>query len=119
MAYKEKAPKITIIICIKRHHTRMFPTEAGDKNGNVLPGTVIENAPKNDICKSSLQYFLVSKLTSNTDLVAHPGLQGTNRPSRYTVLVDENNLSANDFQRITNNLCWTYARATCAVSIGM
>jgi eukaryotic translation initiation factor 2C len=53
------------------------------------------------------------------DLVAHPGLQGTNRPSRYTVLLDENKLSANDFQRLTNNLCWTYARATCAVSIGM
>ena len=44
-------PKITVVVCIKRHHTRMFPTERGDKLGNVLPGTVIENSTKNDICK--------------------------------------------------------------------
>ena len=29
----------------------MFPTEAGDKNGNVLPGTVVENRKENDICE--------------------------------------------------------------------
>ena len=29
----------------------MFPTEAGDKNGNVLPGTVVENRKGNDICE--------------------------------------------------------------------
>ncbi|KAI9666996.1 MAG: hypothetical protein M1829_005603 [Trizodia sp. TS-e1964] len=95
-----KAPKLTVIVCIKRHHTRMFPTERGDKLGNVLPGTVVENASDNDIF-----------------LVAHPGLQGTVRPTRYCSLLDQNKLSANDFQRITNNLCWTYARATTAVSV--
>lgn len=37
-------PKLTIIICGKRHHTRFFPTEedsaAGD--GNPRPGTVVD-----------------------------------------------------------------------------
>ncbi|KAI9783161.1 MAG: hypothetical protein M1816_001483 [Peltula sp. TS41687] len=93
-------PKITVVVCIKRHHTRMFPTERGDKLGNVLPGTVVENSPNNDIY-----------------LVAHGGLQGTVRPTRYVVLFDQNNLSADDFQRLTNNLAWTYARATRAVSV--
>ncbi|KAI9836342.1 MAG: hypothetical protein M1838_005079 [Thelocarpon superellum] len=93
-------PRITIVVCVKRHHTRLFPTGQGDKNGNVLPGTVVENSTANDIY-----------------LVAHPGLQGTNRPTRYAVILDENKLSANDFQRMTNNLCWTYSRATSAVSI--
>ncbi|KAI9841958.1 MAG: hypothetical protein M1837_000278 [Sclerophora amabilis] len=93
-------PKITVVVVIKRHHTRLFPTEKGDKNGNVLPGTVVENSAGNDIY-----------------LVAHPGLQGTVRPTRYAVLLDQNNLSANDFQRLTNNLCWTYARSTTAVSV--
>ncbi len=51
-------------------------------------------------------------------MVAHAGLQGTVRPTRYAVLMDQNNLSADDFQRLTNNLCWSYARATRAVSIG-
>lgn len=37
-------PKVTIIICGKRHHTRFYPTEedsaAGD--GNPRPGTVVD-----------------------------------------------------------------------------
>ena len=37
-------PKLTIIICGKRHHTRFYPTEeenaAGD--GNPRPGTVVD-----------------------------------------------------------------------------
>ena len=37
------APKTTVIICTKRHHIRFFPEKgAGDKNGNPLPGTLIE-----------------------------------------------------------------------------
>ncbi len=34
------------------------------------------------------------------------------------MLMDQNNLSATDFQRLTNSICWNYARATRAVSIG-
>ncbi|KAI9821210.1 MAG: hypothetical protein M1827_003944 [Pycnora praestabilis] len=94
-------PKVTVVVCVKRHHTRLFPTEHGDKLGNVLPGTVVENSVSNDIF-----------------LVAHLGLQGTVRPTRYAVLLDENNLSADEFQRLTNNICWAYARATTAVSVG-
>lgn len=93
-------PKITVVVCVKRHHTRMFPTEKGDRLGNVLPGTVIENSNARDIF-----------------LVAHAGLQGTVRPTQYAMLMDENNLSADDFQRLTNNICSSYARATRAVSL--
>ena len=37
-------PKLTIVICGKRHHTRFFPTEAenADRNGNPRPGTVVD-----------------------------------------------------------------------------
>lgn len=38
------SPKLTIVVCGKRHHTRFFPTEAqhaaGD--GNSRPGTVVD-----------------------------------------------------------------------------
>ncbi|KAL7268541.1 hypothetical protein RUND412_008830 [Rhizina undulata] len=92
--------KITVVICAKRHHTRFFPTHGGDKNGNVLPGTVVENGHGKDIF-----------------LVAHPGLQGTVRPTHYAVLYDENDLSPDTFQRLCNNLCYGYGRATTAVSV--
>ena len=37
-------PKLTIVICGKRHHTRFFPTESqfADRNGNPRPGTVVD-----------------------------------------------------------------------------
>jgi eukaryotic translation initiation factor 2C len=38
--------KWTVTVCAKRHHIRFFPKEgdkqAGDKNGNALPGTLVE-----------------------------------------------------------------------------
>jgi hypothetical protein len=37
-------PKLTIIICGKRHHARFFPTDQAnaDRNGNTRPGTVVD-----------------------------------------------------------------------------
>jgi eukaryotic translation initiation factor 2C len=93
--------KISVIVCVKRHHTRFFPLDKGDKNGNIAVGTVVENGHGKDV-------FMVS----------HAGLQGTVRPTHYMVLYDENDLHPADFQRICNNLCYSYGRATVSVSIG-
>lgn len=40
-AYK---PKLTIVICGKRHHTRFYPSDAkhAADDGNPLPGTVVD-----------------------------------------------------------------------------
>ena len=93
--------KVSVIVCVKRHHTRFFPLDKGDKNGNIAVGTVVENGHGKDI-------FMVS----------HAGLQGTVRPTHYMMLHDENNLTAVEFQRICNNVCYAYGRATVSVSIG-
>lgn len=81
----------------------MFPElpEDGDLKGNVLPGTVVEN-------RSDGQ---------DVFLVPHLGLQGTVRPTHYVCLRDENGLSADEFQRLCNNLAYSYARSTTAVSM--
>ncbi|MCJ1398779.1 hypothetical protein MMC11_001980 [Xylographa trunciseda] len=92
--------KVTIINCVKRHHTRLFPqSERGDKLGNVLPGTLVENGKKD--------FFLVSQ----------SALQGTVRPCHYTVLLDENDLSSDDIHRLALNGTFSYGRATRSVSI--
>jgi eukaryotic translation initiation factor 2C len=41
---KAYTPKLTIVICGKRHHTRFYPTEAtsADRDGNPRPGTVVD-----------------------------------------------------------------------------
>jgi hypothetical protein len=43
-AKKSYRPKVTIVICGKRHHTRFFPTDSqfADQNGNPRPGTVVD-----------------------------------------------------------------------------
>jgi eukaryotic translation initiation factor 2C len=56
-AYK---PAITFILVQKRHHTRLFPVDAKDKNGkaeNVPPGTVVD---KHIVSKSLFDFFLCS-----------------------------------------------------------
>ena len=41
---KPYTPKLTIVVCGKRHHTRFFPTtrEHAAQDGNPKPGTVVD-----------------------------------------------------------------------------
>ena len=96
--------KLTVVNCVKRHHTRIFPrdrNEAADKLGNVRPCTVVESGAQG----------------KDIFAVTQSALQGTCRPTRYQVLLDEQNLSADDFQRLVTNGCFNYARATRSVSL--
>ncbi|KAG0541970.1 hypothetical protein BDA96_02G062300 [Sorghum bicolor] len=102
-------PPVTFVVVQKRHHTRLFPEVHGrrdltDKSGNILPGTVVDTS----ICHpSEFDFYLCS----------HAGIKGTSRPTHYHVLYDENRFSADALQFLTNNLCYTYARCTRAVSV--
>ena len=44
-------------------------------------------------------------------------MKGTSRPSHYHVLWDDNNLSADELQQLTYQLCHTYVRCTRSVSV--
>ncbi|KAJ3205805.1 argonaute 1 [Clydaea vesicula] len=61
-----KAPTVTFLSVNKRHHIRFFPANQkdGDKNGNVMPGTVIDTGI---VHPYEFDFFLNS----------HPGLQVT------------------------------------------
>jgi hypothetical protein len=50
-------------------------------------------------------------------LQAHAGLQGFVKSTHYTVVYDENNLSADEIQQGTHDTSYLYARATKAVSL--
>ncbi|KAI9599313.1 Piwi domain-containing protein [Syncephalis fuscata] len=94
-------PKLTFIVAKKRHHTRLFPAQAGpqatDRSGNCKPGTVVDR----DITDPCLYDFF---------LQAHAGIQGTCSPVHYVVLHDENNLGPDVVQDMTNRLSYTYSR---------
>lgn len=101
------SPKITFIVAQKRHSIRFnVPPSSNFKNadrGNVPPGTVVE-----EIGHPILFDFY---------LVSHHALQGTARPVRYLVLLNESEYSADQIYEFVYGICHNYARATKAVSV--
>ncbi|CAD7005128.1 unnamed protein product [Ceratitis capitata] len=98
------SPKITCIIVVKRHHTRFFPIiKTTDSFNNVLPGTVVD---QKIVHPNETQFFMVS----------HQSIQGTAKPTRYNVIVDDAKFTMDQLQQMTNNLCYMFPRCNRAVS---
>ncbi|UYV78143.1 AGO1 [Cordylochernes scorpioides] len=95
----DKKPKITFVLVIKRHHTRIFNIGNDNNVYNVNPGTVFPVDSEN--------FFLCS----------HKGIQGTSKPSKYCLLRDDNKLSREEFIKATHALCHLYARCSRSISI--
>ncbi|KEY67893.1 hypothetical protein S7711_02104 [Stachybotrys chartarum IBT 7711] len=102
-APKMPLPKFTVIIATKRHHIRFFP-QKGDKNGNTLPGTVVEK----EVTHPFMWDFYLN---------SHVAIQGTARPVHYHVLLDEMGIPVNDLQKMIYHQCYSYARSTTPVSL--
>jgi eukaryotic translation initiation factor 2C len=101
-------PKFTVIIATKRHHIRFFPKpndmSTGDKNGNPLPGTLVERDATHP---HHFDFYLCS----------HVAIQGTARPVHYQVIKDDNNTQPNLLQRMIYWQCYQYIRSTTPVSL--
>lgn len=97
------ATKFVCVVGSKRHHIRLFP-EKGDKNGNALPGTLIESGVTNPF---ENDFFLCG----------HNALKGTARPVHYYVLLNETTLSNDYIHTLLYEHAYQYARATTPVSI--
>lgn len=99
-------PKITFLVVQKRHHTRFFPGKSGisqDRNNNVPPGTIVDTEITHP---NETQFFLVS----------HQSIQGVAKPTKYCLLKDDNNLTMDELQAFTYNLCHLFTRCNRAVS---
>ncbi|KAL8960845.1 MAG: hypothetical protein Q9193_002514 [Seirophora villosa] len=103
-----RSPKISIIVCGKRHHTRFYPTNEKDADmyngGNPLSGTVVDRGVT---MEKGWDFFLQ----------AHSALQGTAKPTHYVIIHDENGMKADQMEAMTHNLCYMFGRATKAVSL--
>ncbi|KAJ5287992.1 hypothetical protein N7478_003678 [Penicillium angulare] len=100
--------KICVVIANKRHHLRAFPKpsdlKTGDKNGNPLPGTLVDR----DVTSPHGSDFL---------LYAHAALQGTARPVHYKVILDEIGHEPMEIQNMIYEQSYQYVRSTTPVSI--
>ena len=117
---KAGLPRISIIVVGKRHHTRLYPTkkEHADDNGNVRNGAVVDRT----ITEARAWEFF---------LVPHATLQGTSKPVRCYVVLDQifrdyvqqrsrdsGYASAADMvEDLTHSLCYLFGRSTRAVSL--
>lgn len=101
-----KPVKITLVVVVKRHHTKFYPMNPEDaiKSGNPLPGTVIDTGIVNP---HHFDFYLNS----------HQAGLGTAKPTYYWVIYDENHFSSDDIQKLTFNLCHLYASCTKSVSL--
>lgn len=109
----KKMPRISIIVSVKRHATRFYPTDPAHmdpKSRNIKNGTVVDRG----VTQARYWEFF---------LTAHSALQGTARPARYVVILDEvfratmGAGAADGLEKLTHDLCYLYGRATKAVSI--
>ncbi|GLC53161.1 Protein argonaute-3 [Pleodorina starrii] len=98
-------PPITFVVVQKRHNTRLLPADgaAADNKGNVVPGVVVD---KGIVSPDGFDFYLNS----------HAGLQGTNKPAHYHVLIDEIGFGADGVQILTYWMCYLYQRTTKSVS---
>ncbi|KAJ7030743.1 argonaute-like protein [Mycena alexandri] len=94
-------PKITFLVVAKRHHIRFF-----DDEHNCGSGTIVDRE-------------IVHPTDSDFYLQGHGQFseRGTTRAAHYSVLYDENNLSADQVQILSFALCHLYGRSSSAVSI--
>ncbi|KAJ3562580.1 hypothetical protein NPX13_g8515 [Xylaria arbuscula] len=107
-----QSPKITLVVSVKRHQTRFYPTDRNNmvNSRNIKNGTVVDRGVT---LAGTWDFFLT----------AHKGLQGTSRPAHYTVLLDEvfrsisRDQAANQLEKLTYEMCHLFGRATKAVSI--
>ncbi|RDW94415.1 QDE2 protein [Coleophoma crateriformis] len=109
-------PKISIVVCGKRHNTRFYPTteQNADKNSNCRNGTVVDRG----ITEVRAWDFF---------LQAHTSLKGTARPCHYYVVLDEifagrsvkppHKNNADALEDLTHNMCYLFGRATKGVSL--
>lgn len=119
-AYMREFPatnvRLTLVVAIKRHTTRFFPTDPNgkDSKGNILPGTVVDNG----VTRPKYWEFF---------LAAHSAIQGTVKPTRYVVVLDEiftsryknfpQGRAAEELETLTHQMSYLFGRATRAVGV--
>lgn len=88
-----KLPKISIIVCGKRHHTRFYPTrmeDANDRSYNPPNGTVVD---RGITMERGWDFFLQ----------AHASGKGTAKPTHYVIIYEKNGMNADQMEAMVSS----------------
>ena len=111
----QPVPKITIVVVVKRHHTRFYAHAHGPSDKklrcNPSPGTAVD-------CGVTSQFLWEFFLQS------HEAIMGVARPGHYVVVWDEifrdkynKTQPAAELEKVTHALCYVFGRATRAIGV--
>jgi eukaryotic translation initiation factor 2C len=99
--------KVTIMVCQKRHQTRLCYQD-GSVFINSCPGLVVDSTGgKKSIVSAKYNEFYLN---------SHAALLGTARPCKYIILYDEIGFKLSEIELLTYWTCYLYCRATKSVS---
>ncbi|CAI4230814.1 unnamed protein product [Auanema sp. JU1783] len=101
-------PQFTVMVVSKDHNERLFkkdiPQSQRPADKNVAPGTVVDTV-------------IVSPSVSEFYLNSHSAFQGTAKTPKYSILVDDANLSMDQVESMTHGLCFMHSIVNMAISI--
>jgi len=101
--------KISIVICQKRHNTRLVYEEARNKYINCCPGLCVDSSGGDmSIASATLNEFY---------LISHTAIQGTAKPCKYSLIYDEIGIKVSELELLTYWTCYLYARCNKSVSL--
>uniref|UniRef100_A0A0N4U3I1 Piwi domain-containing protein n=1 Tax=Dracunculus medinensis TaxID=318479 RepID=A0A0N4U3I1_DRAME len=95
---------ITYIVVTRLHNIRFMPPKVCGLNQNIRPGVVIDK----QVVHPKFKEFYLN---------AHKTLQGTAKVPRYTVIVDDKNMSMDELEVLTYSLCFCHQIVTLTTSV--
>jgi eukaryotic translation initiation factor 2C len=101
--------KISIVVCQKRHKTRLVYEESPGHYINVCPGVCVDSSGGGQSIASAnfIEFYLNS----------HTAIQGTAKACKYSLLYDEIGLTVSELELLTYWLCYLYSRCNRSVSL--
>lgn len=135
-----KLPKITVVVVVKRHHTRFFvKKDVETRSAEVKklraqgldPANMRLRGPDgNPVAGTAVGTGVTGKFLWEFFLQAHAPLQGVARPAQYVVVYDEifrakrdgTNIPvyanpAGELEKVTHALCYVFGRTTGAIGV--
>ena len=111
MGSTEDDVKVSIVICQKRHHTRVVYKETSADGTTIInpcPGLVVDaTGGANSIASANFNEFYLN---------SHAAIQGTSKPCKYSLIYDDIGFKLSELELLTYWLCYLYCRANKSVS---
>lgn len=102
--------KVAIVVCQKRHHTRIVYQDnaAGGEYINPCPGLVLDARGGNkSVTSATINEFYLN---------SHAAIQGTAKPCKYALIYDEIGFRLSELELLTYWTTYLYARCNKSVS---